>query len=166
MINARQIIELFEMKPLIPEGGYIKEFHFSEIILDKARLPSFYTSSKPICGTILYLITRDSFSRMHRLPTDEIYHFYLGDPAEQLQLLKDGAGRLVRLGQDIMSGEKIQSVAPADCWHGTRLIPGGEFALMGTTMAPAYTDGDYQDGVREELIGRYPAFANAIIERT
>ena len=166
MINAQQIIEFFQMKPLIPEGGYIKEFHLADFILEKDRLPSFYSCGKPICGTILYLITADSFSRMHRLPTDEIYHFYLGGAAEQLQLLKDGGGRLVKLGQDIMSGEKLQSVAPADCWHGTRLTPGGEFALMGTTMAPAYTDGDYQDGVREELIRLYPAFANEITRRT
>ena len=103
---------------------------------------------------------------MHRLPTDEIYHFYMGDPVDQLQLLKDGSGRIVRLGQDFLKGEKLQSVTPAHCWHGSRLVPGGEFALMGTTMAPAYTDSDYEDGVREELINLYPAFKDEIIART
>lgn len=166
MITAKQIIEHFEMKPLIPEGGYIKEFHFADFVLDKEQLPSIYSCSKPICGTILYLITKDTFSRMHRLPTDEIYHFYMGDPVDQLQLLKDGSGRIVRLGQNFLAGEKIQYVTPAHCWHGSRLAPGGEFALLGTTMAPAYTDSDYEDGVREELIKLYPAFKDEIISRT
>ena len=166
MITAQQIIETLGMEPLVPEGGYIKIFHIADLVLQRKCLPVEYRCEKSICGTILYLVTKDSFSRMHKLPTDEIYHFYLGDPVEQLQLWPDGSGHIVRLGQDILAGEKLQSIAPAQCWHGTRLAPGGEFALMGTTMAPAYTDDDYTDGVREQLIGSYPDFAKEITERT
>ena len=84
MITAQQIIDHFEMEPLVPEGGFIKVFHFADLIIKKEQLPSIYSCDKAICGTILYLITKDSFSRMHRLPTDEIYHFYMGDPVDQL----------------------------------------------------------------------------------
>jgi len=47
---------------------------------------------KPLCSAIVALLTDDpsSFSDMHRLPTDEIWHFYLGDPIELLLLHADG----------------------------------------------------------------------------
>jgi predicted cupin superfamily sugar epimerase len=166
MITAEKIIELYDMKPLLPEGGYIQLGHFSDIILPKEILPSRYTTDKRISGSILYLITEDSFSRMHFLPTDEIYHFYLGDGVEQLQLWEDGSGHIIKMGHDIFNGELLQSVAPANCWHGTRLTHGGKFALLGTTMSPAFTDDDYIDGVRQDLIKRYPDFADEIIKLT
>lgn len=164
MLTAKEIIDLYKMRPLLPEGGYIKEFYFSDITIQKECLPKRYTENKHLCGTILYLITEESFSRMHFLPTDEIYHFYMGDPVEQLQLLPDGSGRLITLGQDIVNGEQLQGIAPANCWHGTRLKQGGKYALLGTTMAPAYTDGDYIDGT-EELIEKWPAFEQEIRKR-
>lgn len=165
MLTAKQIIEILDMEPLVPEGGFIKTLDFSGFIIKKENLPKIYSSDKPICSTILYLITKDTFSRMHRLPTDEIYHFYMGDPVEQLQLFENGNGRIIRLGQDIANGELVQSIAPANCWQGSRLAEGGEYALMGTTMAPAYTDDDYMDGVKEYLVEKYPMFEREIIER-
>jgi hypothetical protein len=47
-------------------------------------LPS--TDGKPLCSAIVALVTDDpsTFSDMHRLPTDEIWHFYRGDPIELL----------------------------------------------------------------------------------
>jgi uncharacterized protein len=166
MLTAKQIIEKFEMEPLRIEGGFIKVVDVSDEIIRKDALPSRYDVDKPIYGTILYLITPDSFSKMHFLPTDEVYHFYLGDPVEQLQLLEDGTGRIVRLGQDILNGECVQSIAPANAWHGSRLVEGGSFALMGTTMAPAYSENEYIHGVRQTLIEKFPEFKQAIIDRT
>lgn len=165
-MTAKEIIDYFGMEPLNIEGGYVKEMYFSDTIIKKDALPERYKHDKPIYGTILFLITADCFSRMHWLPTDEIYHFYLGDPVEQLQLLEDGSGRIIRLGQDIFAGEQVQAIAPANCWHGSRLAPGGEFALLGTTMAPAWDEEDFVDGLREELIKQYPKFERQIIERT
>lgn len=149
-MTSVQIIEYYNMKPLPKEGGYFCEGQRNGCI----------------SSTILYLITKDSFSRMHKLPKEEVYHFYMGDPVEQLQLLPDGTGKVIRLGQDILCGEYIQYSAPADCWHGTRLADGGEWALMGATLAPAWDDSDYTDGAREELILRWPGFEKEILRRT
>jgi predicted cupin superfamily sugar epimerase len=154
------------MVPLTPEGGYISNTFTSDILIKKEALPPRYKGPKAVCGAILYLITGDSFSRMHLLPTDEIYHFYLGDPVEQLRLFEDGTGKIVRLGSDFLNGQEPQTIVPANCWQGTRLATGGEFALLGTTMAPAFTAEDYLDGVREELIRLYPQFEAEIIRRT
>ncbi|MDR1893512.1 MAG: cupin domain-containing protein [Spirochaetales bacterium] len=165
-MTAEQIIDRFKMVPLEPEGGFISVSYTSGILIPKEALPARYSEPKALCGAILYLITPERGSRMHRLPTDELYHFYLGDPVEQLRLFEDGTGRIVRLGPDILRGQEVQSLAPANCWQGTRLAEGGKFALLGTTMAPAWTEGDYEDGLRAELAARYPEFEEEIIRRT
>ena len=165
-MNAEQIIEHYGMRPIPLEGGYLREMHYFNIPIAKEALPAKYPNGRLISNTILFLVTKDSFSRMHRLPTDEVYHFYMGDPVEQLQLLPDGTGRIIRLGHDILNGDSLQYAAPAGCWHGTRLVDGGEWALMGTTMAPAWDESDYIDVVREDLIQQWPEFEAAIIIRT
>ena len=92
---------------------------------------------------------------MHKLPTDEIYHFYLGDPVEMLLLYPEGRGERVILGPDFLDGQHVQFVVPHDVWQGSHLVPGGRFALLGTTMAPGYDDTDYTGGRREELAAQY-----------
>ncbi len=166
MLRVEEIIDLFDMRPLEPEGGYIAVTNMSDIVVDKDCLPERYTEDKPVCGAILYLMTGDAFSHMHYLPTDEIYHFYLGDPVEQLVLLPDGTGEVRTLGQDVLNGQLVQAVVPAGSWHGSKLAPGGTLALVGTTMGPAYTDSDYIHGERAELIGKYPVFEKEIIALT
>jgi hypothetical protein len=71
----------------------------------------------------------------------------------------DAGGERVRLGSEFMNGQHVQFVVPHDVWQGSRLAPGGRWALMGTTMAPGYTDSDYVGGRRTELLARYPQFA-------
>ena len=92
----------------------------------------------------------------------ECYHFYLGDPAEMLLLKPDGKGETVLLGQDIVSGMRLQQVIPAGIWQGSRLAPGGKFALMGTTMSPGFDPADFEIGMRDELSARYPDHAGLI----
>ena len=150
MISAAQIIEFFNMEPIPSEGGYFSVSH----------------RDGDTSSAIMFLVTKDSFSRMHKLPADEVYHFYIGDPVEQLQLFADGTGRVVRLGHNILNGDFIQYTAPADCWQGTRLADGGEWALLGTTMAPAWNDSFYTDGVLEELLRGWPDFEAEILKRT
>jgi predicted cupin superfamily sugar epimerase len=110
------------------------------------------------------LLTPDTFSALHRLRGEEVFHFYLGDPMEMLQLAPDGSGRLVLLGTDLLSGQQPQTVVPAGVWQGSRLRPGGAFALLGTTMAPGFDFADFEAGKREQLQTQYPNFAD-LIER-
>ena len=123
------------------------------------------TLLKPRSTAILYLLSADdpdSFSALHRLPTDEVYHFYLGDPVELLLLRQDGESEIVTLGHDILNGQHVQFAVPAGAWQGARVVPGGEFALMGTTMAPGFTDTDYVPGDRDTLLERFPDRAELI----
>jgi predicted cupin superfamily sugar epimerase len=143
---------MLELKPLPQEGGFYRETYRSSI-----RLPN----GKSAGTAIYYLLTPDSYSALHRLPTDEVYHFYLGDPVELLVLGADG-GRLITLGPDLKTGQQPQVVVPAGCWHGSCLADGGSVALLGTTMAPGFEFSDYQAADREELIRAYPNFRDRI----
>ena len=72
-----------------------------------------------------------------------------------LQLWPDGLSNVRLLGNDLAAGQRPQVVVPAGVWQGSRLLPGAEFALMGTTMAPGFDYADFEPGVRSQLIERY-----------
>lgn len=153
------------LQPLPTEGGLFVQSYRSKDTVPTAALGGRYVDPIKPCGTaIYYLLTAaaDSFSAMHRLPTDEVFHFYLGDPIETLLLFPDGTTRVETLGQEIMRGQHVQFAVPAGVWQGTALAPGGEYALIGTTMAPGFTLTDYEGGEREELVAAYPAAADRI----
>lgn len=166
LLAVTDLIALFGMRPLPQEGGWFVET-WRGTMLPPAATPNLATPHA--AGTaILYLVTPDGFSAMHRLPTDEVFHFYAGDPVEQLHLLPGGQGQVVRLGHDFAAGERPQVVAPAAVWQGTCLAPGGPhgYALLGTTMAPGFSPDDYEHGERAALIAGWPAWATQIGERT
>lgn len=155
-LSAKQIIDAFNLEPLIGEGGYFKQTFLGDEMIPKEVLPG-RKGDRPSYTVILYLITEKAFSRMHRLPTDEIFHYYMGDSAQQLQLYPDGSSKIYRLGSNILSGDQIQVNAPRGCFQGTRKLDGEYgWSLLGTTMGPGFMDDDYEDGDMEELIKQYP----------
>ena len=165
---AKELIHRFGMEILPIEGGLFVQTYKSPERIPVEALPDRYKHKKAFSTAILYLYTadQDCFSAMHRLPTDEVYHYYLGDPVEMLLLYPDGKSEHVILGQDIFSGQRVQFVAPRGVWQGSHMIPGGRFALIGTTMAPGYEDDDYEAGVRDELVALYPQEMNPITRLT
>ena len=142
--SAADLIRLLDLQPLAPEGGYYRETH------------------RAASTAIYYLLTPDTVSALHRLQKDEVFHFYLGDPVEQLVLRPDGSGEVRVLGSNPAAGMFPQAVVPRGCWQGARLRAGGKFALMGTTVAPPFGAADYEPGDRERLQETYPAFAGVI----
>lgn len=106
---------------------------------------------------ILFSVEDGLFSAMHRLPIDEVWHFYRGDPLELLLLAPDGTARVELLGTD-----HVQLTVPAGTWMGAQVAPGGRWALCGTTMAPGFVPADYEGGDAETLCARYPAEAARI----
>jgi len=162
MITAMELLEILELKPLPLEGGYYRETYRSSLVLPASYLSGTYPGCRSAGTAIYYLLTPETFSALHRLRGDEVFHFYLGDPVEMLQLPPDGTGQLLTLGTDLRSGQLPQALAPAGVWQGSRLRPGGQFALLGTTMAPGFDFADFEAGQREVLQRLYPAFADWI----
>jgi len=165
-VTGEQIIELLGMKPLPQEGGYYVETYRSAETVAAAALPGRYGGDRTFGTAILYLLTAESFSVLHRLKSDEVFHFYLGDPVTMLQLHPDGSSEVVALGGDLVGGQKVQVLVPRGTWQGCFVADGGEFALMGTTVAPGYESGDFELGQREELVSKYPDQEELIVRLT
>lgn len=158
--SADELIRLLNLKPLTIEGGFFSETYRAE---QKIDLPQ-YKGPRQLSTAIYYLLTPETFSQMHRVPGDELFHFYLGDPVEMLQLSSDGNGRMIRLGHDLAAGMAVQHVVPGGLWQGCRVESGGAFALMGTTMAPGFDYADYESGKCDELIAGWPRWKEMIQE--
>jgi len=144
-MDADAIIRLLELEPLTFEGGFFRE-----------------TYRSPRSTAIYFLLTPDTGSRFHRLRSDEIYHFYLGDPVELFVLAPDGGGERRVLGTALTAGERPQTVVPAEHWQGSRLVAGGRVALLGTTMAPGFELRDFTPADRGELAAAYPRWTAEI----
>jgi predicted cupin superfamily sugar epimerase len=166
MTTAQQIIEFFGMKPLPNEGGFYIETYRCREKLAQAGLPARYTGDRNLCTAILYLLTPDTFSALHRVKSDEIFHFYSGSPVTMLQLHPDSSSEVTILGQDIFKGRRVQVIVPHDTWQGCFLIPGGKFALMGTTVAPGFEFADFEPANRGKLLEQYPTQRDLIIRLT
>ena len=162
-MTADEIKRMLGLEPHPREGGYFMQTWKSEEQIPLAALPARYSGVRAAGTAIYYLLEPSTFSEMHRLISDEVFHFYLGDPVQMLQLQPDGSSRVVVLGSDLAAGMLPQLVVPKNVWQGSRLVPGGEVTLLGCTVSPGFDYADYETGKREDLLREYPKPA-ALIE--
>lgn len=163
---VERIIAKLDLKPLPDEGGYYRETYHSPI---KVPLPfgnGGAEAPRELGTAIFYLITPTEFSALHKLKSDEIFHFYLGDPVEMLQISESGESGKIILGPDILAGQQVQALVPAGVWQGTRLVDGGGYALLGTTVIPGFDFADFVLGDKHDLSFRFPKLANEIARYT
>jgi uncharacterized protein len=163
-ITADEIKQRLGLRPHPREGGWFVETWRSQETIPGAALAERCGSGaqRSVGTAIHYLLEPGSFSEMHRLRSDEIFHFYLGDPVEMLQLWPDGSGRRVVLGADLASGMLPQTVVPQGVWQGSRLVAGGKFALLGCTVSPGFDYADYESGTRAELLAEWREWSDLI----
>ncbi|HZP37191.1 MAG TPA: cupin domain-containing protein [Methylomirabilota bacterium] len=166
MPSVEALCALLGLVPHPVEGGFFRETYRSADLVPSDALPARYRGPRAAATAIYYLLTPDTVSAMHRLATDEIFHFYLGDPVEMLQLRPDGSHRVAILGPDLDAGQRPQIVVPRGVWQGARLVPGGRFALLGTTVAPGFDYADYETGERAALLAGHPHARDLIIALT
>ena len=155
-MTASEIKALLNLAPHPIEGGSFRQTYISAERMELAR------GSRSAGTAIYYLLEAGTFSEMHVLESDEIFHFYLGDPVEMLQLLPDGSSAVFTLGPDLQAGQHVQLAVPAGVWQGTRLIGDGKVALLGCTVSPGFDYADYRSGTAEELIAKWPSQAEPI----
>jgi len=155
-MTADQIKSLLHLEPHPVEGGWFRRTYTSA---GSVELPRGVRAQ----GTaIYYLLEEGTFSEMHVLASDEIFHFYFGDPVEMLQLRPDGGSDVITLGPDLAAGQHVQFVVPAGVWQGTHLVNGGKVALLGCTVTPGFDFADYRGGSYAELAGKWPSEAERI----
>lgn len=156
-MNLDQLIQTLNLQPHPIEGGFFCETYRSRRHSNEDRCDS---------TAIYYLLTPDTFSEIHRLQSDEIFHFYLGDPVQMVHLHEDGAVNEFTLGSDVLGDQVCQLLVPRMVWQGARLKPGGKYALLGCTVAPGFEFKDYESGQRDALVKRYPQHQTIITQLT
>jgi predicted cupin superfamily sugar epimerase len=156
MLTAQQIIRRLGLQPLTPEGGYFRETYRCQESVPAEALPQRYGARRCFSTAIYYLLTPQAHSRLHRVASDEVFHFLLGDPVTMLQLGPGRASRTTALGAELAAAQQPQVVVPRGVWQGCRLAPGGRFALMGVTVAPGFECDDFEAADPAALARRFP----------
>ena len=161
--RATDIKELLNLQPHPREGGcFARTFASGELLPASAFSPTRYDSPRNTLTAIYYLLEPDTFSEMHVLASDELFHHYLGDPVQMLQLHEDGSSSRHILGPGLLAGHRPQLAVRRGTWQGSRLLPTAAgarchgFALLGCTVAPGFEYADYTSASRAALLARWP----------
>ncbi len=149
-----------------PEGGYYREVYRSNEFIEREGLPLRFSKAHVFGTSIYFLLSGAQISALHRLKSDEIWHFYLGRPVKVSMILKDGTLAERLLGPDPENGQVFQVVIPHGCWFGARVLDHSGFALMGCTVAPGFDFEDFELADREEMMRQFPQHKKIIKELT
>jgi len=149
------LIKAYGMKPH-PEGGFYAETYRSDGIIPKGALPPGFAGDRAFCTAILYLLPGGGRSRLHRIASDELWHFHLGGTLTVVELGSGGRATETRLGADLKNGERLQHRVPGGTWFGAYVGDGVPFALVGCTVAPGFDFADFELGERAALLKDHP----------
>lgn len=162
-----EIKELIDRLGLLPhpEGGFYCETYRSDTVLSPNSLPGF-SSHRNISTAIYFLLTAGNFSAFHRIKSDEVWHFYYGSCAHIHVIDEHGVYKCHRLGTDFKNNETPQLVVKAGDWFGSSVSDGGNYSLVGCTVAPGFDFNDFQMADRKELLESYPEHHEIILKLT
>lgn len=157
-MNYQDVIQRLNLSPLPEEGGYYRETYRS------TKTVKSILGTRTECTAIYYLISPESFSGLHWVDQEEIFHFYAGVPVEMFQIDKDGKGKKIILGNDIFQGHSPQVIVPGGTWQGTRLLNSHEnaWALLGCTVAPGFEYENFHIEDRAALLEKFPHLGDDI----
>ena len=166
-MTAEEVKKVLGLRPHPREGGwYVRTYEAAEMLAAGVFADGRYAGARRTGTAIYYLLEPGTFSEMHRLQSDEVFHFYAGDAVEMLQLREGGCGARVVIGNDLGCGQRPQVVVERGVWQGSRLVEGGRWALLGCTVSPGFEFEDYESGGRERLCAEWPEFAAEITRLT
>ena len=149
-----------------PEGGFYKEVYRSSETIAQTALPQRFPGERCFATSIYFLIEKNNFSALHKIKSDETWHFYAGDALEVIEI--DEAGKLTStsVGNKLENGEVFQYTVKANTWFGSRVKAGGNFSLVGCTVAPGFDFEDFEMAQRNELVSQFPQHKVVIEEMT
>jgi predicted cupin superfamily sugar epimerase len=168
VLSADEVKRLLGLAPHPREGGwYVRTYEAEEKIAAEALPDGQYSGARRMGTAIYYMLESGIFSEMHRLKSDEVFHFYAGDAVEMLQLCSSGSrANVVVIGNDLIRGQRPQVVVRRGVWQGSRLVEGGRWALLGCTVSPGFEFEDYEAGERATLCAQWPDYAEQIAALT
>ena len=162
-MTADEVKEILGLVKHPREGGwYVRTWESEEFVAASCFEEGRYEGARRTSTAIYYLLEPGTFSEMHVLKSDEIFHHYMGGAVEMLQLFADGSSSRVVIGKDLEAGERPQCVVRTGVWQGSRLLKAEGWALLGCTVSPGFEFEDYEDAAAEELVARWPGEAEMI----
>jgi len=167
MPRPTQLIATLLLQPH-PEGGHFAETYRAPLTLPAAALPG-HGGARSASTAILFLLKAGEFSALHRIASDEVWHFHLGDPLVVHVLhpdREDGRREDLVLGHDVITGQRLQAVVPAGATFGARVRDGGSWSLVGCTVAPGFDFADFVMPARAELLAAFPKHADLVMSLT
>lgn len=164
-MNAAEWIAQLKLTPH-PEGGYFRETYRSPEEIAPAHLPRRFSGSRSFSTAIYFLLQSHEMSALHRIRSDEIWHFHAGDTISVSVLHPDGRLDVLSIGPSPQRGDTLQGVVPAGCWFGARVRKPGQFALVGCTVAPGFDFRDFEMASRADLLKQFPQHSDTIMDLT
>jgi len=162
--HAQRLIDRLALEKH-PEGGYYRETYRSEESMPAKNLPErFVCGVRSFSTAIYFLLADEDYSALHRIKSDEVWHFYAGGALMIHELDQSGRYTRHRLGGDTGEDVAFQAVVRAGSWFGATLEKPDTFALVGCTVAPGFDFRDFKMADRAELLRLYPGHGE-IIER-
>jgi predicted cupin superfamily sugar epimerase len=158
-LTAQNLIETYHLQPH-PEGGFFTETYRSSGIIPKGILPQPYQGARHYATAIYFLLPQEAKSNLHRLQSDETWHFYLGSTLKIIQLSPDGKLETIQLGSRIANGDIFQHTVPGGYWFGAYPDPTmaseQAFSFVGCTVSPGFDFSDFMLADRKELLTQFP----------
>ena len=149
-----------------PEGGYFRETYRSAEVLETRHLPARFSGPRAHSTAIYFLLPGDQISALHRIKSDEIWHFYAGTTLTLTLIHPDGRLDTLRLGSEPERGEAFQAVVPEGCWYGAAVDDTRSYALVGGTVSPGFDFADFELADRATLLAAFPQHREAILRLT
>jgi hypothetical protein len=145
-----------------PEGGWYRETYRSGEIIPGSALPERFGGPRPFSTSIYFLLEQGEVSALHRIKSDEIWHFHAGAPLMIHIITPCGGHQELRLGTDLSARESFKIVVEAGCWFGAEVSGAGRYSLVGCTVSPGFDFADFKLGNRSDLLREYPQHAEII----
>ncbi len=147
-----------------PEGGYYREIYRSCETVQARALPKRFGGPRTFSTAIYYLLEGNDYSALHRIRSDEIWHFYAGSPVTIHTIDQSGVYVRTLLGNNPENDQSLTAVITAGCWYGATLDDPHSYALMGGTVAPGFEFEDFELANRADLMRSFPGH-RCVIER-
>lgn len=132
--ELQELIARLHLEPH-PEGGWYREVYRSAIHVQAPRGP------RAAITSIHYLLAAGQCSRWHVVESDEVWHFYRGQPLDLFTYVPS-TRELVR--RELCGSDAARQVAavPAGVWQAAR--PQGAYTLVGCTVGPGFAFEDFR----------------------
>lgn len=155
----QNIIDKLEMLPH-PEGGFYKETYRSSESVDTEM------GERSLSTGIYFLLPKGHVSHFHRIKSDEMWHFYSGDPLTIVEIDEQGKLITTTLGPNLDKGEIPQYVVKANRWFGSFPSDKSEFCFVGCTVSFGFDFTDFELANKENLQKQFPELSIMIEKLT